>query len=745
MSEIQLRRCAIFSNNQIVADDLRRLMNAVDYFRWGSRMVHPILSSKANIAIVDPTPKKISEQWYITAAKIFSYFTIIIPLIVGIYLLTKRHNFTLKIAGNMLLIADPIQCLQKLQAEKNHLDRLEISIEQWETAICGWHPQTRTPEQQAAFKSCVDFLISHSLVQEGTLFKKAVYERNSPSCIQLLLGRGNIPAQTQEEYLREALQSNHLDIALALCNGDMERTTQLFFHKLQGSDNDVMRQQWMVLFQCNPIELVDRMMAGFVQSFPTPIRRAIVQQLLDPLKYLTMQMLLLVDPIRCLQKLKEQKGNLSCFGINSDQWEESLCFWNPHTRTSEQQAAFKACVDFLISHGMIKEETLFKKTVNSHKSPPLVQLLLERGKISAQIREECLREAVQCNHLDITLLLCNGEMQKAASLFFNKLNRLNESELRQSWTALYRFNPIELVDQMTCPFVQCYPDLTQRENIQRLLAEVRRDCMQWLPHVSQYDRPNDLVYMQIAYQKKDDAALATVDKDRVYGTRCFDWVNQLLAQYRNQRLEPQGAPFRQLPPGQNGGRTMAWFTEQTLLFRNQARQGDAALLRDSSFLYCGTPIAIDRYRWGYTLMDIDLSQSHNCPSLYKGQPLTKIELYRWQHGLQPITSLWSDIEDQFQTVMTTNPAGNPQQFYRELIKLIWLIGNTTPLTRGTGTIVESMWAFVHRYWNLPVPILKKEYPQFDVINISSQLETYQNIWPRYFEPSSLMPALLPTF
>ncbi len=548
MSEISLGKCALSSSSQMITGEFRWAIDLEDYFHPGDRMAHPVLYINGNTVVVDTIQKKITSNWLITVLKIVSYITIIIPLIVAVFVLRKRN----------------------MTSVQTHLD-----------------------------------------------------------------------------------------------------------------------------------------------------------------------MLLIVDPVRCLQKLNEQKDNLKCLGISSNRWEEAVCDWNPHTRKPEQQTAFEACVDFLVSHNLVREESLFKKAVNQHKSPACVQLLLKRKNVNAQIQGECLREAVKLNHADIAKVLCNGDMPRVAGLFFEKFKWLDESELRRQWTALFRLNSIEVVSSLMDPFIQSFQP-NRRENIRRILEEVKRECMQWLPHVSQHDKPSDLALVQQAYQKNDEPTLSSIDKDRVYGLRCFNLVGQLLANYKeNQNLEPKDDKYRQLPAGLNGKRTVAWFTEQIAAFRNKARQGDEAKLRTTTLQ---TPIPGGRYRWGYILMDESLGQNHICSSLYKGNVINSIELSRWHHGQVAQSFTWADIENQFQTVMRTNPKNKPEPFYRSLIQLVWLIGNTSPLTRGTGSVVESMWAFVHRYWNLPVPILKKEYPQFDVINISSPLETYQNVWSRYFEPPTLMAA-----
>ncbi len=549
MSNISLGQCGIFPSSQMLTEGFRNYMTLEDYFHLGDREVHPILFAHGNTVIVDTTLKKVTSEWYMTLLKVMSYITLIIPLIVAIFVLIKRCMTTVQTHANILLIVDPITCLQKLNEEKDSLGRL---------------------------------------------------------------------------------------------------------------------------------------------------------------------------------------------GLSTHRWEEAICDFNPHTKTPEQQTAFKACVDFLISHSLVQEEALFRKAVGQYKSAACVQLLLERGKVSSQLQKECLQEAVKCNHLDIALSLCN--QTETARLFFDKLKSLDDTELRRQWTALFRLNPIETVEEMIEPFVQSF-ETSRHNSIRSLLKEVQHDCLQWLPHVSQHDKPQDLTYIQNAYQQKDDASLASVEKDRAYGKRCFELVNQLLTAYKqSQNLEPQGEKYRQLPTGANGKRTAAWFVEQIAIFRNQARQGDQVDLRNDPTTAFQTPLC-DRYRWGHTLASEKLTQQNVCSSSYKGKSMTHFEWFRWHHGNVVPSVTWPDIEDLFQTVLTQNPNDKPNEFYKSLIGLVWLIGNTTPLNRGTGSVVESLWAFVHRYWNLDVPILKKEYPQFDVINISSILSTYQDIWRRYFSPSTLMPAL----
>lgn len=550
MSELSLRRCALTTSSQEITDEFRRSMRLEDYFHLGDRRVHPILYVKGNTVVVDTAQVVVTSKWYITVVKIISYLTLLIPLIVGIFVLVKRHKTTVRAHLNLLLIINPLQCLQKLNQQKGHLKNLGISSEEWIKAICDWNPQTRTSEQQKAFEECVDLLMAQGLVREGDLFKKAVY---------------------------------------------------------------------------------------------------------------------------------------------------------------------------------------------LHKSPACVQLLLERRNISAEMQKQQLQVAALHNHADIVWLLCDRNVGETARHFFNKT--LTDKEIRSQWTALFRLNSIKLVNELVEPFVLLFPE-NRREKIRAILNEVQADCLQWLPHISQHDKPIDLDTIKNAYQEKDDCTLSAVERDRAYGRKCFALVEKLLSSYKKNAapLAPEAGAYRKLPEGPNGGRTVAWFTEQVALFRNKERQGDKVELRSPSISFT-TPI-YQRYRWGHTLAPAHLSRKLICPSSYKGKVLTSVKLSLWDHKCPPISFTWADIEGEFQHVMAQNPAENLGAFYQSLIKLVWLTGNTIPLTRGTGSVVESLWAFVHRYWKLPVPILQKEYPQFDVINLSLSLEDFQRNWSRYFSPSTLPPIFL---
>jgi len=82
---------------------------------------------------------------------------------------------------------------------------------------------------------------------------------------------------------------------------------------------------------------------------------------------------------------------------------------------------------------------------------------------------------------------------------------------------------------------------------------------------------------------------------------------------------------------------------------------------------------------------------------------------------------------------------NPKEFYDYVITTIWLMGNLTPMRRGTGRYVEQWLALVHRYHGLPIPALKPGF-QLDCLNLTFNLETHKNLFLHFVEPSTLMPS-----
>jgi hypothetical protein len=124
----------------------------------------------------------------------------------------------------------------------------------------------------------------------------------------------------------------------------------------------------------------------------------------------------------------------------------------------------------------------------------------------------------------------------------------------------------------------------------------------------------------------------------------------------------------------------------------------------------------------------------------------------WEHGRAPIAATWGKIEDLFEEALAMDlkkpdEKFTPEeqesyqekltQFYSIAAELVWLIGNTQPLNRGSGTYAELMLALICMHHGLQPPILKKEFPQLDVLDITFPLRDYKFFFPHFFEPSTI--------
>lgn len=122
------------------------------------------------------------------------------------------------------------------------------------------------------------------------------------------------------------------------------------------------------------------------------------------------------------------------------------------------------------------------------------------------------------------------------------------------------------------------------------------------------------------------------------------------------------------------------------------------------------------------------------------EPYGPVSEYWCHHGLVSVSSaVWSDIEDLFEAIwrMEVTTEADKSLFYKSVAKLVWLIGNFQPLERGSGSVAEVILGIVHIHHGLQPPILKLDYPQLGVLDISFPLADYQFLFPYFFEPESI--------
>lgn len=301
-------------------------------------------------------------------------------------------------------------------------------------------------------------------------------------------------------------------------------------------------------------------------------------------------------------------------------------------------------------------------------------------------------------------------------------------------------------------------------------------------YFSRYSDPKDLTNLMKFYypqsEYKDDTEI-TVEHlkkisqvDSAYGAR-----RQKLTEDLKQNLKPTSqmsfAPkecsvFHTLPASSKGTRRAAALMEQVSTwsrdYQRENKNKDSELfgmLRkveiESGFW---TPM-VKRYAWGQQLvqavmhhsqsMDIKIDRLDKKYSLTYPTESGDIVVNNtealgsmpiWYHGRAPLTSTWRSVEDSFEKVLAMDfKETSKKEFYSAVAELVWLVGNSQPMLRGSGSIAEIMLAVVHIHHGLQPPVLKLEFPQLDVLDISFPLDDYKYIFPYLFERITLPPDL----
>ena len=123
----------------------------------------------------------------------------------------------------------------------------------------------------------------------------------------------------------------------------------------------------------------------------------------------------------------------------------------------------------------------------------------------------------------------------------------------------------------------------------------------------------------------------------------------------------------------------------------------------------------------------------------------------WLGGDQTLSATWRAIEDLFEELMALDLKKPKEitaqtikkhesqltEFYAKAAELVWLVGNSAPLRRGSGTMAEWLFAIIHLQHGLEPPLLKTEFPQLDVLDITFPLSDYKRFFTYFFEPSTI--------
>lgn len=377
----------------------------------------------------------------------------------------------------------------------------------------------------------------------------------------------------------------------------------------------------------------------------------------------------------------------------------------------------------------------------------------------------------------IVLIACNDHDQTAVGYIFAEIIPLLEildkkddssvpDELRlftpkfeKIVYKLLRFSPIEIVGRLVQKLAENYPSLTPLIN--RYYTDFKTGFLRVSPFFSRYTEEIQFKSVHEFYTDKPFDFMV----DLSYGAFCRKHVERLVKTLHDakQVFKPTQAAFKGLPPSSKGTQRAAALLEEIAKTRAEKQKerhskGDHEAFHKLRTPRRGMTMANGLYRWGQNLVsgvylaaNSVQTEGLNIALSYKGVTLTLVSHTEWRHGQAEIEKTWSFIENILEEILAMNlkRPENPSaaekeaykqclnEFYAKTAELVWLIGNTQPLIRGTGTVAEWMLGIVHLYHGMEPPTLKTEFPQLDVLDITFPPDKYPKIFPYFFEQSTL--------
>jgi len=394
-------------------------------------------------------------------------------------------------------------------------------------------------------------------------------------------------------------------------------------------------------------------------------------------------------------------------------------------------------------------------------------------------------------NISMHLALCQNNEQEASQLLFSNIvsmlrnpapyaNKI-EVDLKALLTKLLRYNPIHLVDKIVNTLTA--GNQTAAEIVPGIYSRIREEFIRVAPFISRHTKTSHLEAIKSAYslKKPEDAVAEEIE----YAKFCRTHVEQLQKGLsRHQINKPASKEFNALPCSSTGTRRVAALVELIGNIRSEKQKERSGkhvasfkTLRSKALSTC----IEERYGWASPLLSCIYEMSHsndmnrkeagfrhieNDPEeilkVYElrrnTQIMNQVAIERnaegaqwWHHARLPVQATWQAVEDAFKGLMAfrfVKPSDNSVKsiegyksqlnaFYAKAAELVWLIGNTTPLERGSGTVAEWLLAIVHMQHGLEPPVLKPEFPQLDVLDITFPLSDYKTLFTYFFEPATL--------
>ena len=376
----------------------------------------------------------------------------------------------------------------------------------------------------------------------------------------------------------------------------------------------------------------------------------------------------------------------------------------------------------------------------------------------------------------MVLLLCGNNIETAAQYLFSNSETQNSPIYFHS---LLRYMPIRIVDQLVDSFSK-----KSSIDLENPYQHAKEQFHSIAPYFARYSKTSDLKVIEQVYNAMSYIGLKeNTIKDMAYGEKRKELAEKLNSLLQEKSFNaPQQEQFLTLPPSSTNSRRAAALLEIISTQNAEAFKDRGDIIRGKAFSSLRRATKYEtgmsgRYAWGkslvkavfthspspeYELFKFDRNSAilNQYPLSYKiGKQTILVNVVqfgnynsfnKWYHGNALISDTWKSIEDLFERacslnlIMYVNEDTYEQklnEFYSIAAELVWLIGNTQPMQRGSGTFAELMLAIIHMQNGLSLPILKLDFPQLDVLDISFPLEDYKYFFPYFFE-SSTVPAHL---
>lgn len=418
----------------------------------------------------------------------------------------------------------------------------------------------------------------------------------------------------------------------------------------------------------------------------------------------------------------------------------------------------------LIASKTINEEMIMQDAIGYCSPKCMSWLLAEQAnkKNASEIRSDVLEKGVYAGYLEIALVACNNNFVEVAGFIQSKITGATDVNLPVVFQRCLRYSDIDAVDKAAKALIDQQKNEDERKLLEEIYTKTRAETLGKMPFIARYKGHLDFD-IDNNYNLTRDKTRPAFFKDFEYASSCLKQVESLLTYLKTTSdLKPINKPFSDLPPSSKGTRRVAALIEKIAgerAAKQKERMGSVSAiplfgkLRIDNRLW-GTSTT-GRYQYARSLISAvhnyskapDFENSQNRYFLKYKNIVVNVVLYdgpdacpRCQHGMAPIKDTWPFIEDVFEEILamklTKKPGSDalPEMinayedqmtaFYSKAVELVWLIGNTQPFERGSGTIAEWLFGLIHLYHDIVAPTLTTQFPQLDMNNIVFPLSDY---------------------